>query len=255
MEYQMIQQLITLTTFFLLILSLNANAEDKKGKDCTDKQQQGVIKVKMLDDFANTMHELWHDGWVNKDYSLIKNLYPKADEFVKNLESNNVPEGMEDRAEKWGRGVKALRISLNNVKIAIDENNEKQLVDEIEKFHQIYELMVSMTKPYVKEVEDFHKAMAKMYHRNYPDFNLEEMSNDIRQMYTVLDALDKTKLPKYYSAKEKEFRKIVKELRKSVKDLEKYMAKNKNLTKDDTNLKDKVEKLHTDFHTLSELFD
>lgn len=251
----MLKKLSLIVAMMLLVSSTIGTAADKKTKDCSDKEQKGVIKVKMLDDFADTMHELWHDGWVNKDYALIKKLYPASDEFVKKLEGSDVPAGLEDRKEKWGRGVKALRVAVNNIKIALDENNEKQILDEVEKFHQIFELMISMTKPYVKEVEDFHKAMAKMYHRNYPDFNLEEMKNDIKQMYTVLDALDKVKLPEYYSKKTKEYKKVVKELRKSVKDLEKYMAKTQNLVKDDKNLKDKVEKLHTDFHTLAELFE
>lgn len=249
------KQIITLVCVTIFVLSLSLVAADKKEKDCSHKKTEGIIKVKLLDDFADTMHELWHNAWVNKDYNLIKELYPKADEFVSNLEKSDVPAGLEDRKEKWGRGVKALRIALTNVKLGIDENNEKQMLDAVEHFHQIYELMISMTKPYVKEVEDFHKPMAKMYHRNYPDFNLEEMRNDIKQMYNVLDQLDKVKLPEYYSSKTKEFKKIVKELRKSVKDLEKYMNSNKNLTKEDKNLKDKVEKLHTDFHTLAELFE
>lgn len=251
----MLKKLALIAATFILVSSINGLAADKKGKDCSDKEQKGVIKVKMLDDFADTMHELWHDGWVNKDFTLIKKLYPASDEFVKKLESSDVPAGLEDRKEKWGRGVKALRVAVNNIKIALDENNEKQILDEVEKFHQIFELMVSMTKPYVKEVEEFHKSMAKMYHRNYPDFNLEEMKNDIRQMYIVLDALDKVKLPDYYAKKTKEYKKVVKELRKSVKDLEKYMTKTQNLVKDDKILKDKVEKLHTDFHTLAELFE
>lgn len=251
----MLNKLATFTIIFVLLFSSNSFSDDKKGKDCSDKENKGVVKVKILDDYANTMHELWHDGWVNKDFNLIKKLYPKSDEFVKNLENSDVPVGLEDRKEKWGRGVKALRVALNNIKLSIDENNNKQLLDEVETFHQIFELMVALTKPYVKEVEDFHKAMAKMYHRNYPDFNLEEMKNDIKKMYEVLDALDKVKLPEYYAEREKEFRKVVKELRQSVIDLEKYMSKNQSLAKEDQSLKEKVEKLHTDFHSLSELFD
>lgn len=240
---------------FVSLLTFNPMFADNSEKDCSDKEQKGVIKVKILDDFANTMHELWHDGWVNKDFALIKNLYLKSEEFVKNMENSDVPAGLEDRKEKWGRGVKALRVAVNNMKMSIDEKNDKQLLDEVEKFHQIFELMVSMTKPYVKEVEDFHKSMAKMYHRNYPDFNLEEMKNDIKQMYIVLDALNKVKLPEYYAKKNKEFKKVVKELHQSVEDLDKYIKNNKNLAKEDKDLKDKVEKLHTDFHTLSELFE
>ncbi len=249
------KQTLKIAFFAIFFLSINLIAADKKAKDCNDQKSNGVVKVKMLDDFADTMHELWHDGWVNKDYKLIKEIYPKAEEFVGNMEKSEVPAGLEDRKEKWSRGVKALRVALTNIKLGIDENNEQQMLNAVEQFHQIYELMVSMTKPYVKEVEDFHKAMAKLYHRNYPDFNLVEMQNDIQQMFTVLNQLDKVKLPEYYASKTKEFNKIVKELRKSVKDLEKYINKNKNLTKDDKNLKDKVEKLHTDFHTLSELFE
>lgn len=251
----MLNKLVTFTIIFVLLFSTNSFSDDKKGNDCSDKEQKGVVKVKILDDYANTMHELWHDGWVNKDFNLIKQLYPKSDEFVKNLESSDVPVGLEDRKEKWERGVKALRVALTNVKLGIDENNEKQILDAVEQYHQIFELMVSLTKPYVKEVEDFHKSVAKMYHRNYPDFNLEEMKNDIKKMYEVLDALDKVKLPEYYAEREKEFRKVVKELRQSVIDLEKYMSKNQSIAKEDKILKEKVEKLHTDFHSLSELFD
>lgn len=251
----MFKQLLSIAILVTFIANLQIAVADKKSHNCGDKEKKGVVKVKMLDDFADTMHELWHEGWVNKDYAMIKNLYPKADEFITKMENSDVPAGLEDRKDKWGRGVKALRIAANNLKIALEENNEKQILDEVEKFHQIFEIMVSLTKPYVKEVEEFHKSMAKMYHRNYPDFNLEEMRNDIKQMYQVLDKLEKVKLPEYYSQKTKEFKKVVKELRNSVKDLEKYMNKNANLSKDDKNLKDKVEKLHTDFHTLAELFD
>lgn len=249
------KQIIRIAFLAIFVLSINLIADTKKDKDCNDKQKSGFVKVQLLDDFADTMHELWHDAWVNKDYKLIMDIYPKAEEFVSNMENSEVPAGLEDRKEKWGRGVKALRVALTNLKLAIDENNEQQMLNAVENFHQIYELMVSMTKPYVKEVEDFHKSMAKLYHRNYPDFNLNEMQNDIKQMYVVLDQLDKVTLPEYYAGKSKEFKKIVKELRKSVKDLEKYINSNKNLTKEDKKLKDKVEKLHSDFHTMAELFE
>lgn len=246
-----------LFTFFVanLLLVNNILADKKTSHNCGEKEKKGVVKVELLDNFSDTMHEMWHDGWVNKDFELIKKLYPKASEFVANLEKSDVPKGLEERKDKWARGVKALSSSLEKIKAAIDQNNEKQILDEVEKFHQVYEFMVSLTKPYVKEVEEFHKSMAKLYHRNYPDFNLDEMKNDIKQMYVVLNSLDKVKLPDYYKDKTKEFKKVVKELRESVKDLDKYIQTTKNLNKDDKMLKDKVEKLHTDFHTLADLFD
>jgi len=74
-------------------------------------------------------------------------------------------------------------------------------------------------------------------------------------MENVLASFKQVKLPKKYQPKKNEFKKALKELEQSVIDLKKYVNSTKNLQKDDKSLKDKVELLHTNFHTISEIFD
>ncbi len=229
---------------------------DEKSKDCGDhSSNEQIVKVKEIEDFNETMHTLWHDGWVNKDIKMLTEMYPKAETFVNNLEKAGIPKGLEDRKDKWQRGVKAIKLALTNYKDAVDQKQEKELIDAVERFHQIFEVIVSMTKPYVKGVEEFHKPMAKLFHRHYPDFDLKEMKKDIKEMYDVIKDLEKTTLPKFYANKKESFDKAVVELKNAVEDLDKYIKKNKDLQKDDKTLSDKVDALHTAFHTLSEIFE
>ena len=229
---------------------------DEKSKDCGDhSSNEQIVKVKEIEDFTETMHTIWHDGWVNKDVKMLTEMYPKAETFVNNLEKAGIPKGLEERKDKWERGVRAIKLALTNYKDAIDNKQDKELLDAVERFHQIFESIVATTKPYVKEVEEFHKHMAKMYHRHYPDFDLKEIKKDVQEMYDVIEDLEEAKLPKFYESKKESFDKAVIELKHTVEDLDKYIKKNKDLQKDDKTLSDKVEALHTAFHTLSEIFE
>lgn len=243
--------LIILIFSFAISTSI-AKKDTKKTKECNEEVE---VQIKELNDFEETMHTLWHDGWTNKDMKLLSENYPKAELFVKSLSKVQLPKEMQNRSEKWEKGLKSLNTSLDAYKKAVDEKNLTNLLNAVEKFHSTYEAMVGLTKPYVKEVEEFHKYMAKLYHKDFPNFNLEEMKSDIKDMENVLVSFKKVILPKKYQPKKKEFTSALTELEKAVKDLKQYINSSKNLQKDDKALKDKVELLHTNFHTISELFD
>jgi hypothetical protein len=243
--------LIILLFSFAISTSI-AKKDTKKTKECNEEIE---VQIKELNDFEETMHTLWHDGWTNKDMKLLSENYPKAELFVKSLSKVQLPKEMQNRSEKWEKGLKSLNTSLDAYKKAVDEKNLTNLLNAVEKFHSTYEAMVGLTKPYVKEVEEFHKYMAKLYHKDFPNFNLEEMKSDIKDMENVLISFKKVNLPKKYQPKKKEFTSALTELEKAVKDLKQYINSSKNLQKDDKALKDKVELLHTNFHTISEIFD
>lgn len=244
--------ILLIAMFSISISTSIAKKDTKKTKECNDDVE---VQIKELTDFEETMHTIWHDGWTNKDMKLLSENYPKAEQFVNSLSKVQLPKEMQNRSEKWEKGLKNFTTYLAAYKKAIDEKNLNSLLEAVEKFHSTYEAMVGLTKPYVKEVEEFHKYMAKLYHKDFPNFNLDEMKADIKEMENVLASFKQVKLPKKYQPKKNEFKKALKELEQSVIDLKKYVNSTKNLQKDDKSLKDKVELLHTNFHTIAEIFD
>jgi hypothetical protein len=106
----------------------------------------------------------------------------------------------------------------------------------------------------IKELDNFHKYMAKFYHKDYPHFKLNEMKKDITGMEKVAKSMEKMKLPEKYQSKDTQFKSTLQDLTTSIADLKTYVNTTKNLKKDDATLKAKVEKLHSTFHTLSEIF-
>lgn len=106
----------------------------------------------------------------------------------------------------------------------------------------------------VKEIGLFHTPVAELWHKDFPAFNLKKMIKDTEKMSNLLPKLENAKMPKDF-AKANEYKKGVADLKNSVTSLKTYLSSLKTATKEDIELKSKVEKLHSDFHNLSGLFE
>jgi hypothetical protein len=105
----------------------------------------------------------------------------------------------------------------------------------------------------VPEIEKLHTPVAQLWHKDFPALNLKRMKKSTDKMIKILPKFDNLKLPKEFASKESEFRKAVADFKISVMNLKSYLSTLKEATEQDSDLKNKVVKMHTDFHTLSEV--
>jgi hypothetical protein len=106
----------------------------------------------------------------------------------------------------------------------------------------------------IHEIEKLHTCVAELWHKNYPAYNLKKMKKDvvkITKMFTKLEAL---KMPKGCETKVNDYKAALTEFKKSINDLNSYLSSLKKAEEKDADLKNKVTKMHTDFHTITEIF-
>lgn len=106
----------------------------------------------------------------------------------------------------------------------------------------------------IEEIEKLHKSVAELWHKNYPSYNLKKMRKDTEKIIKMFPKLESLQMPKGFENKSENYKKAFLDFQTSVKDLSQYLSSLKKANKDDVELKNKVEKMHTDFHTITEVF-
>ncbi|NCB98119.1 MAG: hypothetical protein EOM36_07150 [Bacteroidia bacterium] len=136
---------------------------------------------------------------------------------------------------------------------ACDEKNMDAMLLAAEKFHSAYEGMNRVIKPFVKEMDAYHKTLYVIYHKMLPENKFDEVAAVMDQLIAEADAVTKypqdklTKrlkddTPKYYT--------FSKELYDATVDVKKVLA-GKNVEKS----KEAIEKMHKVYQKLESVFE
>lgn len=209
-------------------------------------------QIPELSEYHEVIYQIWHNGWPNKDYELLKSLYPEAKEGYNQLQKVKMTGILQDKQKKWDDGLNQLGKYLDDYNNAIQKNDNKALLDAAEKLHSQYEMLVRTINPVLKEMENFHKSLYILYHYDYPSYDMEKMQKDIVELTQKMDELNEAQLPKRLESKQKDFEKSRSELGKAMNNLEKTM-------KEYSNNKDKVsksiEEMHKAYQNLEGIFE
>jgi hypothetical protein len=208
-------------------------------------------QVPALSDYHEVIYQIWHNGWPNKDYELLKSLYPEAEKGFNNLTQVKMTGILQDKQAKWDDGVKQLGKYLQDYKTAIDKNDNKALLDAAEKLHSQYEQLVRLIRPVIKELDEFHKVLYVLYHYDYPDYNYEEIKQDVAELSKKMNELNATQLPERMESLQKKFEKRRADLSSAIKNLENTV----NLGNNKDAISKAIEEVHSKYQSLESVFD
>ncbi|MGD9344584.1 MAG: hypothetical protein PVH84_01895 [Candidatus Aminicenantes bacterium] len=206
--------------------------------------------VPALHDLHGVVYPLWHDAYPEKDYALIKELLPEADSLAQRLDAAELPGILRDKKPEWEKGKEDLKMSLQALHTAVDEDDLKAMLDHVEAFHSAFERLVRIIRPTVPELEAFHQEMYKLYHYYLPNYNLENIRLTVNAMQEKLLPLKAVQLPQRIAEKQEQFDAAVQELGSLLSDLaESVKTENKDL------IEESVEKVHTAYQKTEAVFD
>ena len=241
---------------FLFALQSAACAQtDKTAPAETSKKveimpEETTASVPALKDLHEVVYPLWHTAYPKKDYAMIKELLPEADELTAKLDEAKLPGILRDKQAAWDEGKAKLKASLQQLHAAVEANNEEEMLKQTEAFHAGFEGLVRTIRPMVPELDAFHQELYKLYHYYAPEYDLTQIRAAAAAMQEKVAPLKKCELPKRLADREKDFKVSVNALDAAVADLVK-IAK----TDDKEKILSAVETVHTAYVQTEHIFD
>jgi hypothetical protein len=206
--------------------------------------------VPALHDLHEIVYPLWHDAYPDKDYALIKELLPEADSLTQKLDEAELPGILRDIKPDWDLGKDNLKSSLQALHLAVEENNQEDMLAQVEVFHSAFEKLIRLIRPVVPELEAFHQEMYKLYHYYMPNYELPNIRLAVTAMQQKLLPLKEVQLPHRLAEMQGQFDAAVQDLGTHLFNLSEVVRQ------DDKDLiKDAVEKVHTAYQKTKAVFD
>ncbi len=219
------------------------------GQDSYENETKAEVKA--LDDFHETIYQIWHEAWPEKNVQLLKDLIPDIENGYKELAGAELPGILRDKQEKWDAGVDKLAEIITDYKAASADNDDAGLLQAAENLHSQYEALVRTIRPVLKEVDAFHQELYMLYHYYLPDQNPEKIKISAAQLKIKMNELNKARLSKRLESREDEFNKAHKALAKSVDALNVTIGKENDMAK----VSKAIEALHSEYQKLESVFD
>lgn len=227
--------------FFIFFLTLPVVAQH---------EHETSSDVPELSEFHEVIYQLWHTAWPEKNISMLKSLLPDIQKGIDKINSVELKGILRDKKPKWEEGLKKLNECVVAYKAAIDKDNTQAILDEAEKLHALYERLVRVVKPMVKEVDVFHQALYMLYHYYSPEYNLTKIKESATELKVKMADVMKAQLSKRLEARTEKFNSARNELDKAVNELNDIAAKGNK----DAIVK-AVDKVHNKYQELEKVFD
>lgn len=225
-----------------------AAADSAKQTECSDEELQASVPA--LKGLHEVVYPLWHTAYPDKDYALIKELLPQADELTAKLDEAKLPGILRDKQADWDKGKETLKATLKELHAAVDANDEEAMLKQTEAFHAAYEKLARTIRPIAPELDAFHKEMYKLYHYYLPAYDLAKMREAAAAMQEKVPPLKTAKLPKRVADRKDKFDAAVVELDATVAEFAKTVQ-----AEDKDAILKAVEKVHSAYQKTEAVFD
>lgn len=213
-------------------------------------QEELSAAVPELSALHEVIYPLWHTAYPEKDYAMIKELVPQAEELAAKVYAVALPGILRDKQADWDSGIENLKTTLQNLKAAADADDQAGMLEQAEAFHSAYEKMVRTIRPVVKELEAFHQELYKLYHYYTPEYDLEKIQAVVPVMQEKLAALKDVALPSRLSDRQADFDAAVQDLEAACSELAEISTQDNR-----EKIKAAVEKVHTAYQNTEKIFD
>lgn len=228
----------------LILFFLPAFAQEHQESEITSS-------VPELFAFHDVIYQIWHTGYPEKDFELLKSLVPEVKEGADKVLSAKLPGILRDKQTEWDKGLTKFKSSVEKYNKAMEGNDEQEILSSAEELHSDFEMLVRIIKPVTKEVDEFHKVLYMIYHHYGPGKQTEELNNAIDDLAFRAAELKNCVLPKWAENKKEDFMKTVDELYTSTTELKALKDSNAGEEK----INNAIEKVHSDYQSLEALFD
>jgi hypothetical protein len=232
---------IAIVSLFLCICSFSSYAQKPADADAN---------VPELDSFHEVIFKIWHEAWPNKDIKMLKDLQPSVEEGITKVASAQLPGILREKKPSWEQGIEKLKDAGALYKAAAAADDSARLLTSAEELHSRFEALMRLTRPVLKELEDFHSSLYMLYHYYLPEYDIEKIRASAEELKQKMEALMSATLPERLQSKNPDFMQARKKLAESIEALNSIVGTGSKET-----IKKAIDDLHTNYQNLQKIFD
>jgi hypothetical protein len=211
---------------------------------------EATPSVPALDAFHEVIARIWHEAWPNKDTALLRQLLPQVEKGIAEVSSASLPGILREKKTAWDEGVKKLQEAGSEYKKAAEAKNDTGLLSAAERLHMRFEALMRITRPALKELDEFHAVLYMLYHHYLPKNDMENIKNSAMQLKQKMAPLNAAKLPERLQPKDAQFQAARAKLSTSVDTLESAAKSG-----DEKIIKSAIIDLHSNYEVLERIFE
>ncbi len=200
--------------------------------------------------FHEPIRILWHKAWPAKDFDRLAGLLPDIEAGAAKVAEAELPGILRDKQAAWDDAVKNLGAIVTEYKAAIGRKDVQATLDAAERLHSQFETMVRVVRPPLKELDAFHQALYKLYHYDYPEYDLEAIRASAKLLVDRTAGLEQAELHPALQPKQAEFEAGRKELKAAVGELMKVLEAGA----ERKTVEDAIERMHDKYVALESIF-
>ena len=212
--------------------------------------QETESAVPELAAFHEVIYPIWHTAYPDKDVAMLKSLVPQVNELAAKVFAAKLPGILRDKQAKYDAGLAEFRRSVEAYNAAAKGADDKAMLDAAELLHAKYEALVRAINPVLKEMDEFHKALYVVYHKDLPDKNWDNVRAAAPGLKVKAEAVTQAKLSTRLQAKAEKFNAAAADLVKAATVLADLGPK-----ADGAALEQAVLALHGRYQDLEKIFD
>jgi hypothetical protein len=214
------------------------------------RSAETVAEVPALDSFHEVIFKIWHEAWPKKNAAMLRQLVPDVEKGIASVASAPLPGILRDRKAAWEEGIKKLQNIGSEYKTAAASKDDSGLMAAAEMLHSQFEKLMRITRPAMKELDEFHAVLYMLYHHYLPQREMEKVKAAAIELGPKMTALNSASLPERLKQKQQEFTAARADLSKSVENLQSAVQ-----SKVEKTIKDAVEALHSNYQKLERVFE
>jgi len=212
--------------------------------------QETESAVPELAAFHEVIYPIWHTAYPDKDVAMLKSLVPQVNDLAAKVFAAKLPGILRDKQAKYDAGLAEFRKSVEAYNAAAKGADDKAMLDAAELLHAKYEALVRAINPVLKEMDEFHKALYVVYHKDLPDKNWDNVRAAAPGLKAKAEAVTQAKLSTRLQAKAEKFNAAAADLVKAATVLADLGPK-----ADGAALEQAVLELHSRYQDLEKIFD
>jgi hypothetical protein len=167
--------------------------------------QETESAVPELSAFHEVIYPIWHTAYPEKDIAMLKSLVPQVNELAEKVFAAKLPGILRDKQAKYDAGLAEFRKSVEAYNAAAKGSDDKAMLDAAEVLHAKYEALVRAIRPVLKEMDDFHKVLYVVFHKDLPDKKWDNIRAAAPDLKAKAEAVTQAKLSTRLEPKQESF--------------------------------------------------
>jgi len=200
--------------------------------------------------FHDIIYPIWHTAYPEKNYADLRSYAPEVKSLAEKIYAAQLPGILRDKEAKWKEGVAEFKKAVDDYAAASSGTDDGALLQAAEVLHARYEMLVRIVRPILKEMDDFHKVLYIIYHKDLPDKDYAKIKASAPELVTKAEAVMTATLPARLEPKKEDFKASATALYKASKALAKIVE-----TQTGPPVDAAVENVHAKYQDLVKVFE